>query len=411
MDSLQGLIFGIINIVGNFGTVFVDNAYWQRAIAARPSSTVKAYLVGGLSWFAIPFTLATTMGIAAVALEDSPSFPTYPNRLPAADVSAGLVVPTAASALLGKSGAVAVLVLVFMAVTSAASAELIAVSSIFTYDIFRAYIKPGANGKQVVKFSHASVISFGLLMGVLAVILHYIGIDLGYLYSLMGIISSPAVVPIAFTLTWRKQTATAAISGCIVGLVAGVVVWLGVAQALFGELNLKTTYDNYPMLAGNLVSLIASGLTTVILSLLNPDNFDFNETKTKLQQLTDDEIEGVTTSGRYEDPIEHDEVLLKKATRFAVYSSVGLTVVLVIVWPIPMFLSHYVFSREFFTFWVAISMIWALCATIAIAIYPIFESRAGIVDLCSGIINDLKGQPPSHPQQPVEKVDQTILKA
>src|SRR5579883_3491027 len=35
MKSLQGLIFGIINIVGNFGTVFVDNAYWQRAIAAR----------------------------------------------------------------------------------------------------------------------------------------------------------------------------------------------------------------------------------------------------------------------------------------------------------------------------------------------------------------------------------------
>ena len=45
MRSLQGLIFGIINIVGNFGTVFVDNAYWQRAIAARPSSTVKAYLI------------------------------------------------------------------------------------------------------------------------------------------------------------------------------------------------------------------------------------------------------------------------------------------------------------------------------------------------------------------------------
>ena len=26
----------IVNIVGNFGTVFVDNAYWQRAVAAHP---------------------------------------------------------------------------------------------------------------------------------------------------------------------------------------------------------------------------------------------------------------------------------------------------------------------------------------------------------------------------------------
>ena len=48
MSSLQALIFGIVNIVGNFGTVFVDNAYWQRAIAAHPMYAVKAYLIGGL---------------------------------------------------------------------------------------------------------------------------------------------------------------------------------------------------------------------------------------------------------------------------------------------------------------------------------------------------------------------------
>ena len=30
MYSQGGLIFGVINIVGNFGTVFVDNAYWQK---------------------------------------------------------------------------------------------------------------------------------------------------------------------------------------------------------------------------------------------------------------------------------------------------------------------------------------------------------------------------------------------
>lgn len=34
MDSNGGLIFGIINIVGNFGTVFCDQAYWQRACKA-----------------------------------------------------------------------------------------------------------------------------------------------------------------------------------------------------------------------------------------------------------------------------------------------------------------------------------------------------------------------------------------
>jgi Na+/proline symporter len=47
MISGQGLMFGIINIVGNFGTVFVDQSYWQSAIAARPASAARGYLLGG----------------------------------------------------------------------------------------------------------------------------------------------------------------------------------------------------------------------------------------------------------------------------------------------------------------------------------------------------------------------------
>jgi len=151
MRSKNGLIFGVINIIGNFATVFQDQAYWQRAIASRPASTVKAYLLGGLAWsvndnifefwsfilfprFAIPFTFATTLGLAAVALRGDPDM----RILTPADVSAGLPAAAAAAALLGKAGAAIILVLLFLAVTSACSAELIAVSSIFTYDIYKA---------------------------------------------------------------------------------------------------------------------------------------------------------------------------------------------------------------------------------------------------------------------------------
>eukprot|EP00977_Amphora_coffeiformis_P014805 scaffold4223_cov189-Amphora_coffeaeformis.AAC.65 len=47
MVSSDGLMFGIINIIGNFGTVFVDQAYWQSAIAAKPSSASRVYFLGG----------------------------------------------------------------------------------------------------------------------------------------------------------------------------------------------------------------------------------------------------------------------------------------------------------------------------------------------------------------------------
>lgn len=83
--------------------------------------------------FAIPFTFATTLGLAAVALRGNPDM----IALTPDDVSAGLPAGAAASALLGKSGAAALLILLFLAVTSACSAELIAVSSILTYDIYK----------------------------------------------------------------------------------------------------------------------------------------------------------------------------------------------------------------------------------------------------------------------------------
>ena len=86
--------------------------------------------------FAIPFMFSTTLGLAAVALRGDPAM----RILLPKDVSAGLPAPSAAAALLGKSGAAAVLVVLFLAVTSATSAELIAVSSILTYDVYRVII-------------------------------------------------------------------------------------------------------------------------------------------------------------------------------------------------------------------------------------------------------------------------------
>src|SRR5690606_29330687 len=124
-------------IVGNFGTVFVDQAYWQRAIASAPKSAFKGFLIGGLSWFAIPFALATALGLAAVAI----NAPLTPEQ-----ISMGLVAPTAASEILGDIGAILILTMLFTAVTSAGSAELVSVSSLITYDVYRTYVRPSASG-------------------------------------------------------------------------------------------------------------------------------------------------------------------------------------------------------------------------------------------------------------------------
>lgn len=176
MRSKDGAIFFVINIIGNFGTVFMDNGYYNKAIAASPVHALPGYIIGGLSWFAIPWLCATTMGLAALALQHTEYFPTYPAVMDEASISAGLTLPYAAVALLGSGGAVATLLIVFMAVTSAFSAQLIAVSSILTYDIYGTYINTKASGKRLVYTSHVCVCGFGLVMAAFSTGLYYAGI-------------------------------------------------------------------------------------------------------------------------------------------------------------------------------------------------------------------------------------------
>jgi urea-proton symporter len=45
------------------------------------------------------------MGLLALALENTPAFPTFPRRMSSAELSAGLVLPYAAETIAGTGGA------------------------------------------------------------------------------------------------------------------------------------------------------------------------------------------------------------------------------------------------------------------------------------------------------------------
>lgn len=95
----------------------VNQGYYNKAIAASPVHALPGYIIGGLAWFAIPWLCATTMGLSALALEGTPAFPTYPDRMLPADITAGLVLPYAAIGLLGRSGAICTLIMIFSKMT------------------------------------------------------------------------------------------------------------------------------------------------------------------------------------------------------------------------------------------------------------------------------------------------------
>lgn len=85
------------------------------------------------------------------------------------------------------------------------SSELISVSSISAYDIYKTYINPKATGKQLMTVNYVAMTAFALFMGGFSTMLYYIGVGMGYLYLLMGVIISSAVVPATLTLCWSGQ--------------------------------------------------------------------------------------------------------------------------------------------------------------------------------------------------------------
>jgi len=374
MASAGGLIFGVINIVGNFGTVFVDQAYWQRAIAAQPSSTVRGFLLGGMCWFSIPFTLATTMGLTAVALNVA---------LTPEQVQLGLTVPAAASVMMGPVGAIMVLVMLFMAVTSAGSAELIAVSSLITYDVYRTYKNPNATGKQLLKVSRTVIVIFGLGMGALAGILLGMGLSLGFVYLAMGILIGSAVIPIALTITWSKTTRGGAVSGALIGVILALITWTSIAAAESptGTVDIASLGGAFPMLFGNVVAILSSGFICVVVSLAQNKKYDWADLNPKMVIVEADMTEAVKANIAQ---AAVDEATLKKAFKFSLKGGGILTIVTIILWPMPLYFSGYVFDIGFYGFWVSIAIVWVSVAAFTIICMPIYEARHGFAKVFSG---------------------------
>jgi len=387
MISGGGLMFGIINIVGNFGTVFVDQSYWQSAIAAKPASAHKGYLLGGLVWFTIPFALATSLGLCALALQ---------LPITSGEAGSGLVPPAVATHLFGSSGSAMMAIMLFMAITSTGSAEGIAVSSLVAYDIYRTYINPEATGKQILFVSKLVIVVFGGGMGALSVVLHAIGLNLGWVYLFMGICIGSAVIPLWNLLMWNKANAGGAVAAAWLGMILAVVTWMVAASAQSGEISIDTLGKNEPMLAGNVVAICSSGIIHALFSLAKPQNYDWVTMK-EIKMLEDDQ--------RGLDPADFSDEFLNEAAAWVKKWGWGFTITMVIIWPI-LTIPAGVFTKEYFSFWVFVSLMWGFTATFCIITLPLYESSDAILGVLYFMVGKQykpkkgsKDQPASSEQQ------------
>jgi len=365
--------------------VFVDQAYWQGAIAAKPSATYKGYLLGGMCWFAIPFTLATTLGLSGRAFDLPLTF---------AEAGSGLVPPAVAAHTMGTGGAFLIVLQLFMAVTASGSAEQIAVASIFSYDIFKRYFKPNATGKDIILMSRVGVFGYGIISGMLAVTLQQLGLNLGWVYNAMGIFIGSAVVPLSLALTWAKCSGTAAVAGAILAQFAGLIAWMVQAKLTSKKLGFnggkgEVTYESLGLLnaqlAGNCASLFGSIFVTIPLSLAFPQNFDWKE----LRKITDaNQVDTAETddSAKLDAEGADSPAAMDQALSWTYKTGSILTFILIILWPVLAIPAGH-FTPSYWGWWVALAIIWGLLATISTILLPLIEARKPIMAVFNSLIH------------------------
>lgn len=176
----------------------------------------------------------------------------------------------------------------------------------------------------------------------------------------------------------EKTNKISASISALCGLLLGVLVWLFSAFSLYGNISVATTSHDIPLLLGNLTSF-ASGFVLVILgSLIRPDNFNFNITKQRIV-VVEERIRSLIKE-------DNDKSLLKKRTIFGYKYGIIFTLILVVIWPLPLFFSGYIFSYEFFLFWILLIIVWTIAAACFLIVKPIIESRREISIVISNLL-------------------------
>jgi Na+/proline symporter len=265
------LMFLFNNLLFGMGEVFHSNVWWSRAFAFREEVGFKAYFAAGILWMPIP----VVAGFLALAV------PALNLNVPGAD----MVGPMVAGEILGVTGAVLVLIMVFSALSSSLDSLLATTSILVVEDLCRRHLHPEATDRQLRRATEVTIVGLGILTWLLCIPRLT---TLAALLYFTGAFVASTIWPIAAGLYWRRtnpaDAATAMVLGSAVGLYSYFATGFYVAALVGGFVSMVTVLlttwlwprdfnwnyvtrssspkGNYPMLisAGGLTGLVTVAL-------------------------------------------------------------------------------------------------------------------------------------------------------
>jgi hypothetical protein len=195
----------------------------------------------------------------------------------------------------------------------------------------------------------------------------------------MGIAIGSAVVPLWYCLTWDKASGMGAVIAAWTGQILAVILWIAVASADQGEVSVKSLGTLNCQLAGCITAIASSGLIHTVVSFISPQNYDW-KSMGEIEMLDDDQ-RGLPEML----PMEFSDEFLNKALSWVKWYGYGFTILIVVVWPI-LSTPAGVFTKDYWAFWVFISLMWGFCASFVIISLPLYESSDEIMNVLFSMV-------------------------
>ena len=139
--------------------ILLDQSYWQNAIAAKPIPGMFGFISAGVTALSIPVAFGTVVGLSYMSLlfqAGEPLLPTedrcnYDSIIPIVEqcfflffICVYILVMTAYVTIrnaMGHTGEIMYMLLLIAATTTSMCAQVIGVSSIIVYDIYKTYLR------------------------------------------------------------------------------------------------------------------------------------------------------------------------------------------------------------------------------------------------------------------------------
>ncbi len=287
-----GLAMGL-GFVLSFGYWCTDFLVVQRAMAAESMTAARRTpLLAAIPKMLFP-ALVILPGMIAIALHTTSGglLPVGPDGTP----NYNLAVPVMLAHYL-PSGLLGLGLTALMAsFMSGMAGNVTAFNTVWTYDIYQSYVRPGQSDRHYLRMGHAATV-FGILLSVAAA---YATTKFNNIMDMLQLIfafvNAPLFATFLLGMFWRRATGHGAFAGLLIGTAAaathhGLVLSQGAPAGLKGGF-LGSVLHMYPSeMAQNfwtaIIAWTACFVATIVISLLTAPNKSDDDLKGLVYALT-----------------------------------------------------------------------------------------------------------------------------